>query len=159
MTQKIDIESIINSSSVIPSYLSHWLKGDKEKAGFIHYYNEKLRILIWEFRPQSPTMGTPGYCHGGFLTSVMDESMGTLAYLNGHIVMSAYIQVKFRKPAPLNQVYYSISELIRIDSKRIQSECRITDFENKVYASSSGLFVQLPGEMAKNILDNFKQEI
>jgi len=159
MLQKGNIEWLINSSSVIPSNLSHWLKGDKEKAGFIHYYNEKQRILIWEFRPQSNTIGAPGYCHGGFLTSIMDESMGSLAYLNGHIVMSAYLQVKFRDPVPMNQVYYSISELTRIDSKRIQAECRITDWENKVYASSSGLFILLPDEMGKNIVANFERDI
>jgi acyl-coenzyme A thioesterase PaaI-like protein len=159
MPQKRDIESIIKSSSIIPSNLSHWLKGDKEKVSFIHYYNEKQRLLIWEFRPQSNTMGAPGYCHGGFLTSVMDEAMGSLAYLNGHIVMSALLQVKFRNPVPLNQVYFSISELLRIDSKRIQTECRITDIDNKVYASSSGLYVQLPEEMVKDLLTNFKQDI
>ena len=159
MLQKGNIEWLINSSSVIPSNLSHWLKGDKEKAGFIHYYNEKQRIIIWEFRPQSNTIGAPRYCHGGFLTSIMDESMGSLAYLNGHIVMSAYLQVKFRDPVPMNQVYYSISELTRIDSKRIQAECRITDWENKVYASSSGLFILLPDEMVKNVVANFERDI
>ena len=159
MPQKRDIESIIHSSTVIPLNLSHWLKGDKEKIGFIHYYNEKHKLLIWEFRPQLNTMGAPGYCHGGFLTSVMDESMGSLAYLNGHIVMSANLQVRFRKPVPLDQVYYSISELIHIDSKRIQAECRITDIENKVYVSSSGLYVQLPGEMVKDLIANFERDI
>jgi len=85
--------------------------------------------------------------------------MGSLAYLNGHIVMSAYLQVKFRDPVPLNQVYYSISELKRIDSKRIQAECRITDKENKVYASSSGLFIQLPDEMVENVVANYERDI
>ncbi len=59
----------------------------------------------------------------------------------------------------MNQVYYSISELTRIDSKRIQAECRITDWENKVYASSSGLFILLPDEMGKNIVANFERDI
>ena len=85
--------------------------------------------------------------------------MGSLVFLNGHIVMSAYLRVKFREPVPLNQVYYSISEFTHIDSKRIQVECRITDWENKVYASSSGLFIQLPDEMVKNVVANFERDI
>ena len=159
MPRTFNIQSIINSSSLLPTNLSRWLNGDDERVNIIQHSNQKERCLIWEFLPKSNTMGPPGFCHGGFLFSVMDECMGALAFLNGHIAMAASVQVKFREPVPLNQVHFAISELIHVDTKRIHAECVISDIDNNIYAYSSGVYIQLPKETIENLISNAEGDI
>ena len=142
MPENVDIESIIDVSIRLPFHVSKWLMGDKEKLNITQYYSEKQHSMIWEFIPGPDTMGPPGLCHGGLLASIMDEGMGSFVFLNGHIVLTVNLQVNYRAPAPLNRIYFAISKLVRIESKRIYAECRITDIDNYLFASSSGLYIE-----------------
>ena len=157
MPENADIESIINESMRLPFYGSKWLMGDEKRVNITQYYSEKQHSMIWEFIPGSDVMGPPGLCHGGLLASIMDECMGSFVFLNGHIVFTVNLQIKYRSPAPLNQIYFAISQIVRTGSKRIYAECRITDINNYLFASSSGFFIKTSWDKVQNLPVDFEK--
>ena len=155
MQENIDLESIINQSISLPSYVSKWMIGNKESI--TQYYSEKEHSMIWEFVPGPESMGPPGLCHGGMLASIMDEGMGSFVFLNGHIVFTVNLQINYRSPAPLNRTYFAISKLVRLESKRIYAECRITDIDNYLFASSSGLYIKTSWDKMLNPPEKYEK--
>ena len=150
MLQDENIGSVLKASLHLPFHVSHWLSGGKEKVSIEQYYSEEQKSVIWKFIPGSGVMGPPGFCHGGFLASVMDESMGSSAFWNGHIVMAIHLQIKYRASSPLNKVYFVISRLTRLETRRIYTESTIIDMNNKIFASSTGVYVKVPWEKMKD---------
>ena len=157
MPQDENIESILKTSLHLPFRVSNWLLSDKERVRIEQYYSEKQKSIIWEFIPGSGVMGPPGFCHGGFLASIMDESMGSCAFWNGHIVMAIHLQIKYRSSSPLNRVYFALSRLTRIETKRIYTESKIVDIDNNIFASSSGVYIKVPWEKMKDPPIDFKK--
>jgi len=150
MPQDENIESVLKASLHLPFHVSHWISGGKEKVRIEQYYSEKQKSVIWKFIPGTGVMGPPGFCHGGFLASVMDESMGSCAFWNGHIVMAIHLQIKYRASSPLNKVYFVISRLTRLETRRIYTGSTIIDMNNKIFASSTGVYVIVPWEKIKD---------
>jgi len=150
MPQEENIKSILKTSLRLPFHVSNWISGGKEKVSIEQYYSEEQKSVIWKFIPGSGVMGPPGFCHGGFLASVMDESMGSCAFWNGHIVMAIHLQIKYRASSPLNKVYFVISRLTRLETRRIYTGSTIIDMNNKIFASSTGVYVKVPWEKMKD---------
>ncbi len=47
--------------------------------------------------------GGGGFAHGGIIAVVLDEAMGKLSKLDGEIVVTAEMNVEYRKPVPVGK--------------------------------------------------------
>ncbi len=65
--------------------------------------------LAGEFRTETLLIcpkdheGGPGVAHGGWTASVMDEALGHLALLCGHMTVTATLTVEFTRPVPIER--------------------------------------------------------
>ncbi|MCK4761572.1 MAG: PaaI family thioesterase [Candidatus Aminicenantes bacterium] len=110
------------------------------------FFNEKDNSFIMWFYPGKKAMGPPGYCHGGLISTILDESMGSCCWLNGHLVMTVKIEVRYKAKIPVNKEYISTSGIDLIKGRRIFAEAEIVDSNNKVYALAKGTFLAIPPE-------------
>lgn len=47
--------------------------------------------------------GYEGVLHGGIITAALDDAMANLAHLRGEEALTARLDVRFRRPAPVDQ--------------------------------------------------------
>ena len=79
---------------------------------------------------------------------MLDETMGSACWYNGHPVLAANLNVKYRKSVPLGQSYICVAHLERVESRRAIVKARIFD-EGQTYVEAKGLFIRVPVELLK----------
>ncbi|MBA4399324.1 MAG: PaaI family thioesterase [Chloroflexi bacterium] len=95
--------------------------------------------------------GFPGIAHGGILASVLDEATTrTVLGANGsrRIVVTASLEIRYRKPVPLNTPLKVIGELIEDKGEIIHATSKIENEQGQVLASARALLMEAPAELA-----------
>jgi len=82
--------------------------------------------------------GPPGHAHGGSIAAVLDDVMGSGAWLAGHRVVAAKIEVEFKKPVPLGSTCTFESVVERVEGKRVQTKGTLFLPDGAIAASSAG---------------------
>lgn len=145
------ISELKSGALEIPSGWSSKLLGNEYLTHFKIYYRENKSILT-EFSPRQPVEGPSAHAHGGFLATILDETMGSTCWYNGLPVLAANLQVKYRKSVPLNGTYYAEAQLERLESRRAVVKARLFD-EKNLYCESTGLFIRVPMQLLEKQSD------
>ena len=112
------------------------------------YFREDEKNFIMWFYPGKKAMGPPGHCHGGLISAILDESMGFCCWLNGYLVMTAKMEVRYKAKIPIQNEYIATSRIKLKKGRRIIIEAEITDSNGNVYAISTGTFLAIsPGKL------------
>ena len=112
---------------------------------FKHRTDGTIHARAW-FGPE--TEGPPGHVHGGAQASLLDEVMGAAAWLSGHKVLAAKLEINFRKPLPLLTVLTARSRIERIDGKKVYVRSELVSDADVILSEGSGLFVVInPAEL------------
>lgn len=90
--------------------------------------------------------GPPNHAHGGATASVLDESMGAVAWLNGFPVMTVRITIDFLKAVKLNTEMNVTAWIDRTEENKVWLKSKITDQKGTVFVKAKGLFLKLPKE-------------
>lgn len=107
-----------------------------------YFKEDEKRYVMW-FVPGKKAMGPPGYCHGGFIAAILDESMGTCCWLNGLLVMTAKMELRCKTKLPINNEYIATAHIKSMKGRKITSAAEITDSSGKVYAVAEGTFLSI----------------
>ena len=96
---------------------------------------------VWgEFLPRRGHEGPPGFLHGGAATAALDEVMAWAAYEGeGEAWVTATLEVRFRRPVPLDGGPYRIETEITKESgrrKRVTGRLRLGDAAVAVEAAA-----------------------
>jgi acyl-coenzyme A thioesterase PaaI-like protein len=93
------------------------------------------------FSPKPDHHGFSELLHGGVVATALDEIMAWTAILiEGVMVMTATLQLRFRSPAHVNSTFTMEGEVVERRGKRLKLNGRMTD-SGVVVAEASGLFV------------------
>lgn len=114
-----------------PSPFANWLDGTLVEA------QEDSITISYFIRPE---MANPmQIAHGGILTAMMDEVIGTNVYAlgNANFFASVNIHVDFLSAAPVNSTVYVTSKIMRRGSKMVNVHCEIRNAEGKLLAYSA----------------------
>ncbi len=85
--------------------------------------------------------GPPRHAHGGSIAAVLDDVMGSGAWLAGHRVVAAKIEVDFKRPVPLLTMATFEALVGRVEGRRVETSARLFLPDGSTAASSSGLFI------------------
>lgn len=102
--------------------------------------------------PHSPShaaaCGHPHIVHGGAISSLLDDSLGTLFIANGCTGFTANLNVNFRKPLPAGTTVYVEGAIARVEtsksgSKKVTLVGRVVDAASPavVYTEATALFI------------------
>lgn len=96
--------------------------------------------------------GPPAHAHGGAIAAVLDEAMGSTAWLAGYPVVAAHIEVDFRRMLPLGTDARLEAWIERVDGRKVSVRGRLAGEDGRVFAESGGLFVVLdPERLGKHL--------
>ncbi len=91
------------------------------------------------------TAGPPGHVHGGCQAAILDEMMGSTGWHFGYPVVAGKIEVSFLEMVPYEQCYELRGKIVKVEDRKVHVTAELYNGE-KVFASSSGLFIVLNSE-------------
>ena len=87
--------------------------------------------------------GPPGHAHGGAQAAVLDEVLGLSAWLAGHAVVMARLEVDMRKMLPLGTVCTVRTEITSVEGRKVYVAGRLVGDDGRVYAEAAGTCVAI----------------
>jgi len=122
----------------------------------LKFYTDDKGRCITRFRPRQEHQGYPGHLHGGLISTLLDETMGRVLTGQNVWAMTGQLEVRFRKPVPLDQELTIVGELIHSRSRVYEAHGEIRLPDGTVLVEGSGLYIRIPDEVvekAKSELD------
>lgn len=120
------------------------------------YYDEKHETFWFRFHPGKKVEGPPHHVHGGFLATLMDEAMGSVAWLNGFTVVTHRLHMEYRKPVPLKKRHTVRSTVAEKQKRRIITESSLFDDEGNVLTGARGEFFIIDFSRLGDIPDEYR---
>ena len=122
----------------------------------LKFYTDDEGRCIARFQPRPEHQGYPGQLHGGLISSLLDETMGRVLTPHDIWAMTGRLEIKFKKPVPLDQELTIVGELINGRSRAYEARGKIRLPDGTVLVEGSGLYIRIPDEVveqAKSQLD------
>jgi uncharacterized protein (TIGR00369 family) len=101
---------------------------------------------VAEFEPRAEHQGYPGLVHGGLIATALDEAMGWAMYTLGVWAVTGKMEVKYRRPLPLDAKATVSAEIVRNRGRWLEVRGEVRSAGGKLIAESEGLFMRLPDE-------------
>ena len=122
----------------------------------LSFYTDDEGRCIARFRPKPEHQGFPGQLHGGIISTLLDETMGRVRTMEDIWAMTGRLEIKFRKPVPLDQELTIVGELTRSRSRAYEARGEILLPDGTTLIEGSGMYIRIPDEVveqAKTELD------
>ncbi len=124
--------------------------GLKNKFGIhAHFYITEKKELIALFTPSEEHQSYPGRLHGGIASAVLDETIGR-AILNFYDEevwgVTIDLNVKFKKPIPLNEELKVIGRITKENSRMFEGTGEIILSNGDVAVTAEGKYLKVPLE-------------
>jgi len=107
------------------------------------------------FTARQMHQGFPGVAHGGVAAAVLDEAMGWAMYAAGAWAVTAKMEVRYRRPLPLEEEVIVTASVTRNRGKRLEAEARLTTGSGEVLAEASALFLRMPDDRERQLNDTY----
>jgi len=125
----------------LPFKYSPFIHNFHQEKNLKAYYDEANQKFYLQFTPDKNVEGPPNHVHGGYLASILDESMGAIMFLSGYFGLTNLFEINYKKPVPLFHTHYICSEVLKVEKRKIYIEAKVFS-EDKVYTISNAIFVQ-----------------
>jgi len=145
--QEIDYSALQESGLKLPRFFSSWISAAKTRID--PYYLENEKLVVWRFFPGDEAEGPPGYCHGGFLATLLDECMGSCGIWEGLYLMAINLEVSFKKAVEKGSIMFCVCRLTSHKSRKVSAEGWITDESQKVYVFARGSYLSVDTAILK----------
>jgi len=114
-----------------------------------HFYVTENKELIALFTPTEEHQSYPGRLHGGIASAILDETIGR-AILNKYDEeiwgVTIELNVKFKKPIPLNEELKVIGRITNDSSKIFEGTGEIILKNGDTAVTASGKYLKVPLE-------------
>jgi uncharacterized protein (TIGR00369 family) len=101
---------------------------------------------VAEFQPRPEHQGYPGLVHGGLIATMLDEAMGWAMYSLGVWAVTGKMEVKYRRPLPLDGRASVSAEVVRNRGRWLEVRGEVRTADGGLVAESHALFMRLPRE-------------
>uniref|UniRef100_A0A8C6ALJ1 Acyl-coenzyme A thioesterase THEM4 n=2 Tax=Monodon monoceros TaxID=40151 RepID=A0A8C6ALJ1_MONMO len=152
-TQKSeDFKTYFLDSKLVKEQLSQaqlFTRGYEDGLGFeyVIFYNDDEKRTVCLFQGGPYLQGVPGFLHGGAIATMIDATVGMCAAIPGGIVMTANLNINFKRPIPLCSVVVINSQLDKIEGRKLFLSCNVRSADEKIlYSEATGLFIKLDPE-------------
>lgn len=118
---------------------------DSRRLRVAYFINEEEQRLYAKAWFGIGAQGPPGFAHGGSISAVLDEAMGFAAWMDGHPVVAASLNVQFKKSIPLGTDCIVSAWVHKTEGRKITAQGQISHPDTgDPFAHSEGLFITQP---------------
>jgi acyl-coenzyme A thioesterase PaaI-like protein len=122
--------------------------GHRNDSGLQLIFRREGERIVADYRPAERYQGFPGVLHGGILATMLDETMGRTGALRQEWLMTGKLDIRYRRPAPIDQPLRVWSEIARERDGAIDAIGAVELMDGTVLAEARGMFVRLPQGLA-----------
>ena len=115
----------------------------------LSFYTDDEGRCITRFRPRPEHQGYPGHLHGGIISTLLDETMGRVLATQDVWALTGRLEIKFRKPVPLDQELTIVGELARSRSRAYEARGEIQLPDGTILIEGSGMYIRIPDEFVE----------
>ena len=95
-----------------------------------------------EFTPGVQYQGYDGVLHGGIVAAALDDAMANLFHLRGRETLTARLEIRFRREAPVGQRLVVTARLTGERRKLFTAEAALTLPDGTPLADAKGTFIR-----------------
>ena len=115
----------------------------------LRFYTDDEGRCISRFQPKPEHQGYPGHLHGGIVSALLDETMGRVFAPQNKWAMTGRLEIKFRKPVPLDQELIIIGELTRDRSRAYEARGEIQLPDGTTLIEGNGTYIYMPDDFVQ----------
>ncbi len=108
------------------------------------FYEDDAGRVTAKFTPRPEHQGFPGIMHGGIVTALLDETLGRVAIAAGRWMVTGRLNVRFRRPIPVDGTLTVIGEAVKWDGRMLEARGEIRLADGQVGAEATGTFLEIP---------------
>ena len=91
----------------------------------------------------SPTFqGWDGIVHGGMIGTLLDEAMAKLVYELGYQAVTASLETKFKKPAPILEPLNVYGQITEVSKRLIRAKAHVAKEDGTILATGTSTFLK-----------------
>ncbi|XP_046539069.1 acyl-coenzyme A thioesterase THEM4 [Equus quagga] len=114
---------------------------------FVMFHNDVEKRTVCFFQGGPHLQGPSGLLHGGALATMIDVTGGVTAVMTGESVMTANLNINFKRPIPLGSVIVINSQIDKVEGRKFFVSCDVRSVDEKtLYSNATGLFISLDPE-------------
>ncbi len=107
---------------------------------------------VWtEFTPGQQHQGWPGVLHGGIVATLMDETMGRVAFTRKLWMVTAKMETTYRRPVPLGQPLKITARSEELRGSRMTTSGQIVLPDGNVAVQARGLYLRIPDDQKEKL--------
>ncbi|KAK1329036.1 hypothetical protein QTO34_011207 [Cnephaeus nilssonii] len=99
---------------------------------YVMFYNEAEKRIVCVFQGGPHLQGMPGFFHGGATATMIDSTVGMNAIVSGGIVMTANLNINFKRPIPLCSTVLINSQLDKMEGRKLFVSCNVQSVDEKI---------------------------
>lgn len=108
---------------------------------------------VCDYTPLAFQQGYPGRVHGGVVSAMIDEAMGWAVYHAREWGATARLNVRFRRPVPLDEPLRVEAWIVRNKHRMIELRAEVKNAGGDVLAEGDGAFMKLDERFARELSD------
>ncbi len=99
----------------------------------------------------SPTFqGWDGIVHGGIISTLLDEAMAKLVHELGFKSVTASLEIRFKKPAPILEPLHVFGTVTEVGKRLIRAKAHVAKEDGTVLATGISTFLRQSQSFVKN---------
>jgi len=126
--------------------------GRDNPIGLKAVFHEENGRVIAHYTPRPEHQSYPGAMHGGLVTSLLDEVMGRTSFLEDMWVVTAKMQINFRKPIPIGEPITVVGEIRRLRGRILETHGEIILQDGSVAAEADATCIKIPEDRVAEML-------
>lgn len=104
--------------------------------------DEEKKTLKTTFVATPTFQGWDGIVHGGIISTLLDEAMAKLVYELGYQSVTASLEIKFKKPAPILEPLLVYGEITEVNRRVVRAKARVTKENGTLLAEGKSTFIR-----------------
>ncbi|HEX8731048.1 MAG TPA: PaaI family thioesterase [Ktedonobacterales bacterium] len=144
-------ERLLNDAS---EYQACFGCGMRNLNGLRLVFRTEGDLIVAEITPDERFQGFPGVLHGGVLATILDESLSRAAVFAGKWMMTARLELRYRRSAPVGQTLRVTARPTRVRSRMVSAAGAVTlaSDPSVVYAEAEGTFLPITEEYEREMV-------
>ena len=114
--------------------------GPRNESGLRLRFERDGDAVTTSYKASGHHQGFPGVLHGGVLSALLDEVMSRVSVVEGRWTQTARMEVRFRRPVPVDSTVTAVGRKTRERWGFIEAEGRVLLADGSVAAEASGTF-------------------
>jgi uncharacterized protein (TIGR00369 family) len=126
------------------TYGNCFVCGENNLGGLrLRFEIDKERQTLQTVFVASPVFqGWDGVVHGGIICTLLDEAMAKLVYELGYQAVTASLEVKFKRPAPILEPLLVYGEISEVSKRLVKAKARVVKEDGTILAEGKSTLIK-----------------